>query len=65
MGGSETPFGNGTYIPDPLAQFLGRVVPWSVVDPPDSYVNIHAFGGDHADAVPGWRARVRQHGRVR
>ena len=47
MGGSTgTPFGDGSYIPDPLAQFLGRVVPWSVAEPPDSYVNIHAFGGD-------------------
>jgi hypothetical protein len=40
-----TPFDTGTYTPDPLAQFLGRVVPWSVADPPDSFVNIHAFGG--------------------
>jgi len=48
VGGNETPFGNGTYIPDPLAQFLGRVVPWSVANPPDSFVNIHAFGGNLA-----------------
>ncbi len=40
-----TPFG-GSYTPDPLLQFLQRVVPWSLTDPPDSYVNIHAFGGD-------------------
>lgn len=38
------PFG-GPYIPDPLAQFLSRVVPWSTTQPPESYVNIHAFGG--------------------
>lgn len=41
MTGTTTgPFG-GEYTPDPLGQFLARVVPWS----PDSYVNIHAFGG--------------------
>ena len=45
MGGSTgTPFGDGTYVPDPLAQFLGRVVPWGDA----SFVYIHAFGGDLA-----------------
>jgi hypothetical protein len=38
------PFG-GSYIPDPLAQFLSRVVPWAQSQPPEGYVNIHAFGG--------------------
>ena len=41
-----SPFGGGTFTPDPLLQFLQRVVVWSMADPPDSFVNIHAFGGD-------------------
>ena len=41
---TATPFGNGAYIPDPLAQFLGRVLP-SIAGPSDGYVNVHAFGG--------------------
>ena len=54
MGGSTgTPFGDGSYIPDPLAQFLGRVVPWDVGDPPDSFVNIHVFGGNLATPFKG------------
>jgi hypothetical protein len=36
---------SGGYVPDPLAQFLSRVVPWSTTQPPDGFVNIHAFGG--------------------
>ena len=38
-------FGGGTSEPSPLLRFLQRVVPWSVADPPDSFVNIHAIGG--------------------
>ena len=50
MGGSTgTPFGDGSYIPDPLAQFLSRVVPWGDA----SYVNIHAFGGNTATPFKG------------
>lgn len=57
MGGSTTtPFGDGTYIPDPLAQFLGRVLPWNVGDPPDSFVNIHALGGTGPTYQMGGRA---------
>jgi hypothetical protein len=43
---STTPFGGGTGNAAPLAQFLGCVVPWSLTDPADSFVNIHAFGGN-------------------
>jgi hypothetical protein len=42
MGEIGTAFG-GVPAPDPLAQFLGRVLAWSATDPPDSYVNIHGF----------------------
>ena len=37
-GSTVDPFGV-TYTPDPLAQFLSRVVPWS----PGGYVNLHAW----------------------
>lgn len=40
--GTITAFG-GSGIPDQTAQFLARVLAWSTADPPDSYVNIHAF----------------------
>ena len=56
-GGTATsPFGDGSYIPDPLAQFLSRVLAWSVADPPDSFVNIHAFGGSRTPYHGGGRA---------
>jgi hypothetical protein len=42
MGEIGTAFG-GVPAPDPLAQFLGRVLAWSTTDPPDAYVNIHGF----------------------
>jgi hypothetical protein len=42
MGEIGTAFG-GVPAPDPLAQFLGRVLAWSATDPLDSYVNIHGF----------------------
>ena len=45
---ATSPFGGGTFALDPLLQFLQRVVAWSLADPPDSYVNIHAFGGTNA-----------------
>lgn len=50
MGEIGTAFG-GVPMPDPLAQFLGRVLAWSATDPPDSYVNIHGF--TPKDAVAG------------
>jgi hypothetical protein len=37
-GSTVQPFGGGAYIPDPLAQFLSRVVPWG-----HGYVGLHAF----------------------
>ncbi len=40
--GTITAFG-GSEIPDETARFLARVLAWSTADPPDSYVNIHAF----------------------
>jgi hypothetical protein len=49
----STPFGDG--VPDPLAQFLSRVMP-SVAEPVDSYVNVHAFGGSRATYHGGGRA---------
>ena len=52
MGGTATPFGESTPIPDPLAQFLSRVMAEVV----DSYVNIHAFGGSRATYHGGGRA---------
>lgn len=39
-------FGGGTAEPDPLQMFLQRVVAWSLADPPDSFVNVHAWGGN-------------------
>lgn len=42
MGEVGTAFG-GVPAPDPLAQFLGRVVAWSAPGEPDTYVNIHGF----------------------
>ena len=52
---ATTPFGDGGYIPDPLAQFLSRVLP-TVADPPDSFVTIHAFGGTGSSYHGGGRA---------
>jgi len=40
QGTTVDPFG-GNFVPDPLAQFLSRVVPWSMATPPEGYVNIH------------------------
>lgn len=37
-----TAFG-GVPAPDPLAQFLGRVLAWAAPGEPETYVNIHAF----------------------
>jgi hypothetical protein len=37
-GSTVQPFGGGAYIPDPLAQFLSRVVPWG-----HGFVGLHAF----------------------
>ena len=56
MGGSTaTPFGDGAPIPDPLAQFLSRVMP-SIAEPADGYVNVHAFAGTRATYHGGGRA---------
>ena len=47
MSDAASRFGGGTVEPDPLLRFMQRVVAWSVADPPDSFVNIHAFGGQN------------------
>ena len=43
---------NTDFVPDPLAQFLGRVLAWSA----DSYVNIHADGGKRTEYAMGGQA---------
>jgi len=50
---ATSPFGGGTFTPDPVQAFLHRVVAWSLADPPDSYVNVHAFGGTIATPFRG------------
>lgn len=42
MGGFGTAFG-GVPTPDPLAQFLGRVLAWCAPGEPTTYVNIHGL----------------------